>query len=584
VISSVEENLAGAPEGEFSETIRALAGEKQRFRRYTLMRLLGRGGMGVVWLAKDRTLDRDVALKFLPEISCLDASALDDLRTETKKSLELTHPNIVRIYDFVEEGDAAAISMEYIDGPTLSSLRVTKTSRVFEVSEIEQWVHHLCVAMEYAHTVARVVHRDLKPANLMINSKGHLKITDFGIACSVMNTVSRLTRQTSSTGTPAYMSPQQLEGRPASASDDIYAIGATIYELLTGKPPFYSGDIGYQIRSMTPDSMRTRRKEMGLRGVQIPENWEKTVAACLEKNPAKRPDSSRELWRQLRARPAVRFPSMPSIKGITLEGWKRHLISPAAAIGAALVCGISTYGFLKSNLLTGKDPAAPAPQEKHLAKTIALPVSAPDVQASVATIKTPEFAGDADYLTPPAKTETTFAAPLLLKTIPDGISYMVVLTDASGNTGETGGTIRRGETPATLDSLPEGKYTILFRRDGWADYVTDATLSSDKLSTIEHEFSEGTLIVKSNPDDVDVYIDDEWKGRTPLILKVAPGNQNLSLQFDDDTFRKRTAVVTKGKETTVLVELHGTVKSHRRPKQTPNPLQKLGNSIKSLFH
>src|SRR6266446_1305563 len=182
------------------------------FGRYTLSRVLGRGGMGVVWLARDDKLEQDVALKFLPELVFLDRAKMDDLKRETKRSLGLTHKNIVRIYDFVSDETSACISMEYIDGDTLSSMRIDRQNRVFETHELLDWTKELCEALDYAHSYVRVAHRDLKPSNLMVNRRGDLNVADFGIARSLSVSVSMLTMGPHTSGTLAYMSPQQLDG------------------------------------------------------------------------------------------------------------------------------------------------------------------------------------------------------------------------------------------------------------------------------------------------------------------------------------------------------------------------------------
>jgi len=269
------------------------------FGRYRLDRVLGRGGMGIVWLARDEKLDRPVALKFLPEILFRDAAARDELKRETRRSLELTHANIVRIHDFVEDEENAAISMEYVDGPTTSQLRVEKTARCFEAEELAPWMADLCRALDYAHHAAGFVHRDLKPANLMLTSRGALKVADFGIACGLQNTAARISAWNCSGGTLGYMSPQQLEGELAAITDDVYSLGATLYELLTSKPPFHSGDISLQIRTTAPESMSERRRKLGIFGAAIPATWEATVAACLAKNPRDRPANVREVSRRL---------------------------------------------------------------------------------------------------------------------------------------------------------------------------------------------------------------------------------------------------------------------------------------------
>src|SRR6202171_316300 len=168
------ENSVPEEEAE-GQTTRGVVGGTQLFNRFTLQKVLGRGGMGIVWLARDDRLNRLVALKLVPESVSLDASAQEDLKRETRKSLLLTHPNIVRIFDFIEDEHSAAISMEYVDGATLSSLRVRKPSKCFEVEEVAPRVASLCNALTYAHESAGLVHRDLKPANLMVNSRAELK-------------------------------------------------------------------------------------------------------------------------------------------------------------------------------------------------------------------------------------------------------------------------------------------------------------------------------------------------------------------------------------------------------------------------
>jgi serine/threonine protein kinase len=236
---------------DLQQTVRMPGAGTLTFGRYRLQRVLGRGGMGVVWLAVDTKLERAVALKFLPDAVGLDPMALKELKEETRRGLDLAHPNIVRIYDFVDDDEgAAAISMEFVDGKSLSERRISLPHHIFTVDQIGPWVGQMCDALDYAHLQKRIVHRDLKPANLMVNSDSQVKITDFGISCSLSDTMSRLSRMqqhTGTSGTLLYMSPQQAMGDLPRPTDDIYAVGATLFELLTGKPPFYRGDITTQI-------------------------------------------------------------------------------------------------------------------------------------------------------------------------------------------------------------------------------------------------------------------------------------------------------------------------------------------------
>ena len=294
---------ADAPEGGcpgcLLETALDAAGGQIVFGRYKLVKVLGRGGMGIVWLARDQELERDVALKFLPDLMIQDRALLDQLKRETKRCLELTHPHIVRIHDFVHDERSGCISMEYIDGETLSNLRAEKEERVFDPDEIATWISQLCDALDYAHNHANVIHCDLKPANLMVNQRGDLKITDFGIARSLTDSVSRLTLEQGRSGTLVYMSPQQLNGERSTHLDAIYSLGASIYELLTSKPPFYSGNIDRQICERVAPPMTERRKELDIEPASVPQLWENAAAACLAKDPSRRPQSAAEVAQRL---------------------------------------------------------------------------------------------------------------------------------------------------------------------------------------------------------------------------------------------------------------------------------------------
>ncbi|PYK06582.1 MAG: hypothetical protein DME67_02290 [Verrucomicrobia bacterium] len=285
-------DVAAATSSEFA------SGQKV-FGRFTLVKVLGRGGMGIVWLAHDEELERDVALKFLPDLMIQDPALADQLKRETKRCLELTHPHIVRIHDFVHDERSGCISMEYVNGETLSNLRAGKEHQVFEPHEIAGWVTQLCEALDYAHNRARVIHRDLKPGNLMVNQRGDLKVADFGIARSLADSASRLTTEQGRSGTLVYMSPQQLNGERSTHLDDIYSLGATIYELLTSKPPFYSGNVDRQICERVAPSRSERRKECDIEPASIPQIWERVVADCLAKDPSRRPQSTVDVAQRL---------------------------------------------------------------------------------------------------------------------------------------------------------------------------------------------------------------------------------------------------------------------------------------------
>jgi serine/threonine protein kinase/Flp pilus assembly protein TadD len=356
---------ADAPEGGcpgcLLETALDAAGGQVVFGRYTLTKVLGRGGMGIVWLARDEELERDVALKFLPDLMIQDRSLLDQLKRETKRCLELTHPHIVRIHDFVHDERSGCISMEYVDGETLSNLRAEKEHKVFEPHEIASWISQLCDALDYAHNRARVIHRDLKPSNLMVNQRGDLKITDFGIARSLADPATRLTSEQGRCGTLVYMSPQQLNGERTTHFDDIYSLGATIYELLTSRPPFYSGNVDRQICERVAPSMTGRRREFDIELVGIPKIWEEVVAACLAKEPSRRPQSAVEVAQRLQL--PSRQAKTRTVPGTTSKR-KPLVIAGIAAIGAALLAGIYFGTAKRHTKPVARPPAIP---EKSIA-------------------------------------------------------------------------------------------------------------------------------------------------------------------------------------------------------------------------
>jgi len=272
-------------------TVRLMRSGEGVFDRFLLMEVLGVGGMGEVWRAKDLLLGEEVALKILCREMRHDQTATEDLKEETRCSRLMTHPNVVRIHDFHQKGELAGISMELVRGKPISELGAERASGCLEVADVRGWIGELCGVMRFAHEEVMLVHRDLKPSNLLLNPSGTLKVADFGIAMN-LRTEERLRNG----GTLSYMSPQQLMGQRPCPSDDVYSLGATLYELLSGKPPFHpEEDLVLRIQEDIPPPVRERRAQLGVKGDPIPANWERAIAACLEKDPRRRPSSVREL-------------------------------------------------------------------------------------------------------------------------------------------------------------------------------------------------------------------------------------------------------------------------------------------------
>jgi hypothetical protein len=417
-------------------TVRGFGTGEKVFHRYVLLRILGRGGMGVVWLARDSELDRNVALKFLPDRLLHERSLLESLKSETRRSLELTHRHIVRIYDFIQDAQSSCISMEYVDGDTLSNLRTKKENQVFEPAELYPYVSDMCEALEYAHDKARIVHRDLKPANLMVNSRNEIKIADFGIARSLSDSVSMMTMSRHTSGTLLYMSPQQLDGERTSPLDDIYSIGAVLYELLTSKPPFYRGQVDHQIRSKMPASIGERRAELGITAAAVPLAWQETIAACLAKKPSDRPQSAREIAQRLSAtvRPGILPPPIAPIPNDQIEKDD----GPAADQGAFR-----------------------APSQKQLiyfgAAAVILLLAV--IGYFVASTKKP------DRVVMPAKTEVDRPTPVRTPELP-AFGRIVVNTIPTNASVYLDGT-DRGKSPVILEEITPGTHRLSVEAAGF---------------------------------------------------------------------------------------------------------------------
>ncbi len=205
--------------------------------RYRYIKKIGKGAFGSVFLVEDTMISEEIILKFLNTQFVTDESIIKRFIYELRFARKITHPNVIRIYDMVSFGKAHAISMEYFRSHTLSA--EVKDKKPMDIERAKKFTFDVCSGMESAHA-ANVVHRDLKPNNILINEDNHLKIVDFGVAAATQSTDTKLTKTGLLVGTPTYMAPEQVLGKEVDERTDIYSLGAIMYEMLTGKPP-YSG-------------------------------------------------------------------------------------------------------------------------------------------------------------------------------------------------------------------------------------------------------------------------------------------------------------------------------------------------------
>jgi len=594
---SISGNGAHFDLAEASKTIKGIVAGQKMFARYELEKILGRGGMGVVWLARDQRLDRVIALKVLPDEVFYDLASREDLKNETRKSLELTHSNIVRIHDFAEDEGAAAISMEYVDGATLSHWRLQAKNKILEANVLGPWILEICDALQYAHHSAKLVHRDLKPANVMVNGRNQVKITDFGIACSLRNSLNRVSIRQNSSGTLVYMSPEQMMGEAPTPQDDIYALGATIYETMTSKPPFYEKDIALQVCKVDPVSMAERRLQLAISGKAIPKAWEETVARCLSKDPGKRPASMSEMAGMLGLfdQPVWKRQQFAKTKWSRYEGIKRTVanlrknktarmaamtlaLAFAAAAGALPGFLFSTGNNTRSAQFAAPRPPTPHPQEPPPA-TVSPVVES---QSGPPAFAAPSAVGDKEFLLPPAKD-----GRLEISTTPTGLHYQVFrgsLADLKASKPEARTPMLDGTTPAELHDLERGKYTVVCEREGWDDDVREVQVGAE-TSRVEAVFPGGILAIKSVPTGAEVLLDGESIGVTPLSMEAAPGDHEITATSGRKPEQDEDISITAGKQTSLVLRFETTARKHKtsHKKKPPTGWQKLSATLGKIF-
>jgi serine/threonine-protein kinase len=247
--------------------------------RYRIIALLGRGGMGEVYRADDLTLGQPVALKFLPDEAAQDEALLERFRNEVRIARKVSHPNVCRVYDVGEVEGHTFFTMEYVDGEDLASL-LRRIGRLPPDKAVEI-ARHLCAGLAAAHAKG-VLHRDLKPANIMLDGRGQVVITDFGLAGLADNIRGAEIRS----GTPAYMAPEQLAGKEVTVRSDIFSLGLVLYEVFTGKRAFAEKP---QLVSGGGDHTPSRPSSVVK---DLDPIVERVILRCMETDPALRPASA----------------------------------------------------------------------------------------------------------------------------------------------------------------------------------------------------------------------------------------------------------------------------------------------------
>ena len=260
----------------------------ERFGEYELIEMIARGGMGVVYKARQPKLDRIVALKMILAGNLASAAAIERFRTEARAAAHLDHPGIVPVFENGEREGQHYFTMAFVEGRNLGDLI---RDQPLPVNEAARLIRDLCAAIAYAHDHG-VVHRDLKPANVLVDGQGNSKLTDFGFAKTTYDS-NEMTGTGEILGTPAFMSPEQAAGKGAAIGPlaDVYGLGALLFALTTGRPPFQAAtplETILHVVSVDPPRPRSLNPS-------IPRDLETICLKCLEKSPAKRYANASEI-------------------------------------------------------------------------------------------------------------------------------------------------------------------------------------------------------------------------------------------------------------------------------------------------
>ena len=319
----------------------------QNLGHFQILSLLGKGGMGEVYQARDMKLDRTVALKILSPVVAMNGERMQRFVREAKAASALNHPNVAHIYEIGEADGVSFIAMEYVEGQTLDARINGQPMAICEVVEIGS---QIADALSEAHRKG-ITHRDIKPANVMLNERGQVKVLDFGLAKVAQPTVPKLAGDIGTTasgvvmGTVPYMSPEQAMGEEVDHRSDIFSLGVVFYEMMTGRRPFAGATRSETIAAILRDEPSPLSEQVP----NCPSSLERIVNSCLAKAPVARYQTTSEVVAELRVAIAEGNQSAPAaVRPVALRGARRLLKEwPrwAALVGVIALIGLAAVYY-----------------------------------------------------------------------------------------------------------------------------------------------------------------------------------------------------------------------------------------------
>jgi serine/threonine protein kinase len=264
-------------------------------------------GESPIWIAEDDVAEREVSLHFVPAEIGTDPDVCEALRTEVRRGRQLIHPNILRVHDLADEPAWSAVVMDSFEGQSLARLLQEKSRGFFEAEEVLRWLDSILQILADAHGIG-LLHRDLNLHDLILTADDRIVISNFGLTRVTTDALRR--KGSTDEGLLVYTSPQLLGYAAPTASDDIYSLGACLFELLTGHPVFEGVGIENKIRTERPPAVMECRQRFGRNGDLLFPNWEKVIAQCLSKNPSERPASILKIQEKLGFRSETAEPKM----------------------------------------------------------------------------------------------------------------------------------------------------------------------------------------------------------------------------------------------------------------------------------